>query len=904
MHQLKILIAEDNPADAELVVRALRRAGFEPEWHRVDTEAEYLERLHANPDVILSDYEMPQFSGVRALELLQESGLDIPFIIISGTIGEDAAVAAIKQGAADYLIKDRLVRLGPAVSQAIEQSQLRKQHKSDGEKLHLAHEQLSHLLAHSPAVIYLLKIDVQGVTPVFVTANIERLLGVTVAESIRYEWWLDSLHPDDRERVLALLSESLSGEGYSSEYRIRHKDGTYRWIEDNVRIVRDESGRGTEAIGMWTDVTERKRVQDELRGSLKEIGDLKSAMDEHAIVAITDAQGRITFVNDKFCAISKYSHEELLGQDHRIINSGFHPGEFIRELWTTITHGNVWHGEIKNRAKDGTFYWVDTTIVPFLNEQGKPRQYVAIRTDITERKQTEARLHQQAALIDLAHDAITVRNFDDGKITVWNHGAEQLYGWSATEAIGATVGELNFTAPEDRADGLKILLATGDFYGELPQRTKDGRELVVSARSTLVRHPDGTPRAVFSINTDITQQKKIETQLLRAQRLESIGSLASGVAHDLNNILTPILMCAQLLEGIVTDEDAIQTVSLIEQSARRGASVVKQVLTFARGVEGERVTINPRHLIDEIVDIASKTFPKSITITAHYPKDLWTVEGDPTQFHQVLLNLSVNARDAMPNGGSLTISVENVNVDDSYAAMAQEVAIGQYVILKVSDTGIGMSEATIAKIFDPFFTTKEVGLGTGLGLSTALGIIKSHGGSLSVHSEPGHGTTFTIFLQASGDAAAAVKATAPQLIQGNDELILLVDGDETIRRVTGMILEKNNYRVLTASDGPEAVALFAQNMDSIDVVLTNTILPYLDGGGVIRAIRKMRPKMVFIVSSGEGDEVHAVDMQSLEVTHILSKPYDTSRALDVLHDALAGSGRLFRETSRPLSITR
>jgi two-component system, cell cycle sensor histidine kinase and response regulator CckA len=490
-------------------------------------------------------------------------------------------------------------------------------------------------------------------------------------------------------------------------------------------------------------------------------------------------------------------------------------------------------------------------------------------------------------MLNRAHDAIIVRNFEDRRIVFWNSGAERLYGWSAIEAIEQPVGELILANPEELETISKVLLSTGEFRGQLKEVTKDKRELTVDVWSTLVRNRDGTPRSVLSINTDITEQKKLETQLLRAQRLESIGTLASGVAHDLNNILTPILVCSQTLQLDLAEKDRQSAIALIEQSARRGAEIVKQVLTFARGVEGERVLIKPSHLIEEMVDIARKTFPKSIEITARYLDDLWSIEADPTQLHQVLLNLSVNARDAMPNGGSLVISAENFNVDEHYASMTPDAKTGRFVALRVSDSGTGMPRAMIDKIFDPFFTTKGVGKGTGLGLSTTLGIVKSHGGFISVYSDQGKGTTFKIFLPAAiieKDIQRLKTSVVP--IPGNGELILVVDDEPNILGITKMILEKYRYGVLSANDGPEALGIFAQQMQSIRLVLTDISMPYMDGAALARALRKMKSDLPIIASTGQGEQSRLAEFQALGVKNFLTKPYDTQQLLATIHDTL------------------
>lgn len=636
-----------------------------------------------------------------------------------------------------------------------------------------------------------------------------------------------------------------------------------------------------------TSLDTQQLPEDALRRSLKELADIKFALDESAIVAITDQRGIINYVNDKFCEISKYSREELLGQDHRIINSAHHPQEFIRQLWATIASGQVWRGEIKNRAKDGSLYWVDTTIVPFLNSEGKPYQYIAIRSDITERKLGEARILEQAALLDQAQDAILVRDLEQN-ILFWNKGAERIYGWTAAEAIGRNTAELLLKEPSTQFEKARqAVLDKGEWRGEIHQIRRDGVEIVVESRWTLVRDDQGMATSILVINTDITEKKSMEAQFLRAQRMESIGTLAGGIAHDLNNVLSPILMAIDMLQLKATDDTTRKWLEVLRTNAERGGDMVRQVLSFARGVEGARVALQPKHLIKEIVKILRETLPKSIEINYHLPDDLWIISADATQMDQVLMNLCVNARDAMPEGGSISIKAENILLDENYARIHIEAKAGLFVLVTVSDTGPGMSPEIQSRIFEPFFTTKEMSKGTGLGLSTALTIVKSHGGFMNVYSEVNRGSQFAMYLPAL-DAPGRPEAGAlrTDLPLGNGELVLVVDDEESIREITRGTLEAFGYTVLTASDGTEAVALYADRKNDIAVVLTDMMMPFMDGPATIRALREMNPAVKIIAASGLTAR-HKPGEGSLEgVKVFLNKPYTAEKLLKALAETL------------------
>lgn len=517
------------------------------------------------------------------------------------------------------------------------------------------------------------------------------------------------------------------------------------------------------------------------------------------------------------------------------------------------------------------------------NREQVEKAYEELKREEAERRKLEEQFREQASLLDKARDAILVRDLEH-RITYWNKSAERLYGWTPDEAMGRHVRELLTIDPVKFQEAERTVYRKSAWRGEFETATKSGTVLTMDCSWTLVRDSQDNPKSILTIDTDITERKKLEQQFFRAQRLESIGTLAGGIAHDLNNVLSPIMMSIELLRMGEENPKRLQILATIGASAKRGAEMVKQVLSFARGVEGQRLPVQIKHLVRGIEQIANDTFPKNIQVRTVIPQNLRIVAGDSTQLHQVLLNLCVNARDAMPNGGTLTIVAENVKLDEQYAVLNIDAKPGRHVVVHVEDTGIGIPREIMEKIFDPFFTTKELDKGTGLGLSTSLAIIKSHGGFIRVTSEPGNGAKFSVYLPAQSEAAPDTQqTTAMDLPCGNGEVILVVDDEASVRQITRQTLETFGYRVVLAANGVEALATYVSQKETFAVVLTDMMMPVMDGAATIRALTAIDPHVRIVAASGHYSSGTPTDCG---VKQFLTKPYTAEALIHAINEAL------------------
>lgn len=844
------------------------------------------------------------------------------------------------------------------------------------------------------------------------SAILDEIFGIDARFDRSTDGWASLIAPADRAWMVHYFTQEVVGQGkfFDRQYRIVRKgDGAERWVHGLGQLEFDAAHRPVRMFGTIQDITDRKVAESDLRKLLR-------AVEQSPVtVVITDLKGAIEYVNPSFTAKTGYSLDEVRGLTSRILRSGETSAEVYRELWQTITAGREWRGEFHNRKKNGELFWEAATISPIADETGRITHFLAVKEDVTERRQTLAALRQseerfrllveglpniavqgydrerrvvfwnaasealygytraealgrrledliiptgmrdgvialvdrwiasgeaipsgelvlqrkdgspvsvfsshvmlqqasgelemhcididlternaaiakvreQAALLDVTQDAILVLSLDR-VVTFWNRGAEKLYGIPQEQALGQRYESIAYRElPPDYDAEWNDFLRRGEWAVERRQIARERGEIVVQKRATLVRDEHGRAKSVLIVLTDITEAKRLEAQFLRAQRLESLGSLASGVAHDLNNVLTPILMSTGMLAETARTKPERDLIQLLTDSARRGADIVQQLLLFGRGSNSPRSPMNVATVIKDMVQMMNGTFPKGIAISVQLPKDLWMIDGDRTQIHQVMLNLCVNSRDAMPAGGKLSVVAENVRVDEAFAERHPGAKPGQHVVVRVTDTGDGISPANLEKIFDPFFTTKPTGQGTGLGLATVLGIVRSHGGFVIVESQEGVGSEFGVYLPARPSAVESVTAERDRpKLQGRGELVLVIDDEASIRSALARVLASHNYEVLVAGDGVEGVAVFVQNAKRIRLVITDIMMPVMDGTQAIRALRRFNPQLPVIAISGVPTQ--RAELESNFGPHIrfLPKPFLIDKALFLARELL------------------
>ncbi|MBI5799551.1 MAG: response regulator [Verrucomicrobia bacterium] len=755
-HALCILHLEDSPTDRELVEELFRVDGLACQFRPVETRVNFEAALaQGGFDVILSDYSLPGFDGMTALALAQQRRPQVPFIFISGVMGEERAIESLKNGATDYVLKQRIERLIPSVRRALRE--------------------------------------------------------VVEREQLR-----------------------------ETETRLRQSEEQLRQITENV--------------GDW--------------------------------ILVFNADGRCTYANPACLAACEvppggpcpdfWSHLD-----------GDHAASVRDEFSLAVRTGNVRRVEFRLRT-GATHRSIESQINLVCDDKGARTGVILVCRDITERRHAEEQLRAQAAVLDKATDAIIVCGPEE-EIIYWNRSAERLYGWTANEARGRSLHTLLHPAPPPQlAEACHAVQQRGEWLGELRQSAKDGSAVVVQSRWTLFRDDAGRPQSLLVVNTDARNLQLNEAQFLRAQQAASLAALADALARDLRAAVEPVLLASQMLR-VRTQADAPRWPDSPDAHPRRVADLMQQVEALARPARAQRMELAVGSILDEVGRQLRQAVPPGIAVTISAPEDLWAVAGDPDALRQAVMNLCVNGREAMPNGGRIEVIAENLALKDGDLRLRGGGRPGMHVVITVADSGCGIPPENLERIFTPFFTTKDHGQTVGVGLTAVQAIARAHGGFVTVDSEVGHGSRFRIHLPATSGTPAPEKAQARRSFpRGNGECILLVDDEVGFREITQVTLEKYGYRVITASDGSEGITLYMRHRQEIQLVLTDIVMPVMDGAALIRSLHKMGAPVRFLAVSGLVEREKVMVATAAPGVHVefLAKPFVTEKLLSLVREVL------------------
>jgi PAS domain S-box-containing protein len=853
---LRVLVVERDPADVELWVAELERAGFAVTADVVATREELgVQVAKAGYGVVLADYRLPGWTGMDALALLRERGLTTPLILVTVPLGEERAVECVRQGAADYLLKDQLAQLPPAVRRALAETRAQEERTRSAELIH----KLRLAVDQSPASVLIT--DTKG-TIEYVNQRFTEVTGYSAAEAIGKNPRLLQSGRTPIEYYRSMWQRLREGRIWQGEIQNRRRSGELYWDSVTISPIRSAEGRVTHFLAIQEDITERRRIESELREREERFRQLGDNISE--VFYIMAANYRETlYINPAYERIWGRSCQSLYENPQSFLDAVALEDRHV--LMDSITRNRAGEdaGEIEFRVirPSGEVRWILSHAVPIRNSQGEVYRISGIALDITERKAAEAALrlseHRLRTLFETVNLIALVLDAH-GNIEYVNPFLLKLTGYALEEVQGKSW--LGTFLPEDQRPALdrvfhELLESELHAHHENTILTRSGEARMIAWHNTVLRDDAGRPTGSLSVGEDITEHAKLEEQYHQAQKMEAVGRLAGGVAHDFNNLLTVIISYAEMLRDSLPPGDARHSdLEPISQAAVAAAGLTRQLLAFSR-----QQVIQPRPVaVEEVVKQSEKLLRRvigeDIRLSTVLSPTASVINIDPGQLEQVIMNLAVNARDAMPRGGQLTIETQVMDLDDEYVKSHWPAKPGRFAMVAMSDTGIGMDAATQARIFEPFFTTKEAGEGTGLGLATVYGIVKQSGGFIWVYSEPMRGTTFKLYFPCVEQAASALVQPVPMEVQGGSETVLLCEDAAAVRAVSRTILERYGYLVLEAPSGQAALDLAAKRSGPIDLLVTDVVMPEMSGKQLADGFTALRPQSHVLFMSGYTDD--------------------------------------------------
>jgi PAS domain S-box-containing protein len=763
---LRVLLVEDADADALLIERQLRDQGFDPRLHRVETEAELRAALGERWDVVLADYSLPGFDGLRAVALVKEHTAHVPVIVISGTVDDEELVVTMKAGAADYVLKGKLSRLGPVIRRELQDAEAARLQQESERARREAEERFRFVVEHTGEVPYRLRFETMSYD--YISPGIERLIGFTPDEMTAGHLATrvvgvarQAAGPLPGAKPTAARNGQWAQE-FWVDYLVRTKTGELRWLSDHSFPWLDQAGELLGSVGVLTDITERKRAEEALRRSEERYRQIVETA--HEGVWVIDGTANTKYANRRMA--------DLLG-----VRIDDMPGRSLYE---------------------------------FMDEEARP----VVRAQFEQRK---------------------------GGL------AEQL---------------------------------------EFCFRRKDGSRLWALLSASPMFDENGTFMGALAMVADITERKLLEDQLLQSQKMEAVGRLAGGIAHDFNNLLGVILGYGDLLLRRIDEPSLRAKLEQIVKAGERASVLTRQLLAFSRKQVLEPRVLDLNSLVTEMDTMLRRLIGEDIHLVTVVDGALGRVRADPGQLEQVLMNLVVNARDAMPAGGRLTIETANVDPDQPYSAEQASVRSGPQVMLAVSDTGSGMDAETRRRIFEPFFTTKRPGQGTGLGLATVYGIVKQSGGHIEVYSELGQGTSFKIYLPRVDQEAEAITAVTKTPPARGAETVLLVEDEDALRELARQVLEGHGYTVLEARSGVAALELAETHAGPIHLLVTDVVMPQMPGRELAEQLAVRLPALRVLFMSGYAEQAVLRHGVLGEGTAFIQKPFGPDSFLTKVREVL------------------
>jgi PAS domain S-box-containing protein len=901
---LRILHLEDDPDFVSLVSDMLKEEGLSAQMTSTQNFQDFISALRGNVyDLILADYSLPTCNGLQALHAVREKDQHTPFVLISGTIGEHAAIECLRCGATDYVLKNKLERLAPTVRRAVQEAEERAHRKRAETELIRREKYFRTLTEHSLDVLTIL--NGEGLF-LYNSPSLKTVIGYE-PKDVAGQSVFALVHEDDLRGVQQAFQRALQNPGdvITHEFRCRRADGSWCHLE----IVGQNRLDDPEIAGVVLnsrDISDRKRAEAELRESEKQYRLIFGGSPTPMWVIDLETL-RFLEVNEAAVQTYGYSREEFLGMTTQDIRSSGDTERYVKYINTVIKKypdtGFGRAGLWRHQKKNGGFLDVEIKWSKIMF-RGRPGVLIMAH-DITERKRaaealekSEASLAAAQRIAHLGSWELDLKNFADplANDIRWSDETYRIFGYEPRKAIVIHEALSKAIPPDDRQRidaAIKDALERKDAY-DLEHRIllPGGEERYVRARGEVVTDTAGHPVQIRGIVMDITERRQLGEQLRQSQKMEAIGQLAGGVAHDFNNILTVIHGHASLLlvDNAIT-KNAARSAQQIAQAAERAAGLTRQLLTFSR-----RQVMQPRRLdLNEVVSnmtmMLGRILGEDIALRLNYCPHPAFIQADAGMMEQVLLNLVVNARDAMPKCGQLSIKISAAKADPNYRKYHSESRAEDLVCLNVTDTGSGIDPETLRRIFEPFFTTKEVGKGTGLGLATVYGIVNQHHGSIEVDSETGKGSTFRVFLPKAKDTAVAeeVKTSRPA-VRGGSETILVVEDEVAVRELVCSVLSGHGYKILQAETGVKALEVWQRNKKKIDLLLTDLVMPdHLNGRELAEKLRAEKETLKVIFTSGYSADVVGKDFVLQRGLHYLQKPYDPQKLALTVRDCLDGN---------------